>query len=386
MLVAALGLVPVASADTGTDLTVQACDGDARTIDGLVVLGVRAGEYLVEHRYSPACQGSWTRITTLNQPDCLTGEYAWHESISGVGGAPQIAKTENVSTGPECSKNSAVMSREPGKAYRACGHSSWEGVDHCTEWTSRIGPKDRVSDFSGDGHADLLAVDGAFNVRYYPNNNNSLSGYTTIGSGWGNFTNVFAADFSGDGHADVLGVDVAGNLRYYPNNNNSLGGNTIIGAGWDTFRQVFAADFSGDGAADIFGVNWAGELWYYPNNNYAISSATKRKLGDGWDRYQWVFAADFSGDGAADVLAVTFEGDLYYYPNNNYSLAGAYKIGAGWLNLRNVFAADFNGDGYADVLAVDSAGKLRYYPNNKDNSLGNYITLGTGWNSLAWVF
>ncbi|MEU8179081.1 FG-GAP-like repeat-containing protein [Microbispora hainanensis] len=339
MSVAVLGLAPVASADAGTDLTVQACDGDARTIDDLVVLGAPAAKrYLVEHRYSPGCRASWTRISTLNQPDCLYSEYAWHESISGVGGAPQITKTANASTGPACSVNTAAMSREPGKAYRACGHSGWEGAVHCTEWTTRIGPKDRVSDFSGDGHAD------------------------------------------------VLGVDVAGNLRYYPNNNNSLGGYTIIGTGWGDFRQVFAADFSGDGAADIFGVDWGGQLWYYPNNHYAISGATKRKLGDGWDRYEWVFAADFSGDGAADVLAVDFTGDLYYYPNNNYSLAGGYKIGAGWGDFRNVFAADFNGDGYADVIAADSAGRLRFYPNTKNNSLGNYVTIGAGWDIFAWVF
>ncbi|HET9141156.1 peptidoglycan DD-metalloendopeptidase family protein [Actinophytocola sp.] len=100
--------------------------------------------------------------------------------------------------------------------------------------------RERVSDFSGDGHADVLGVNAEGNLLYYPNNGLALSAPTQIGNGWGSFSQVFASDFSGDGHADVLGVNADGALMYYPNNNLTLSSSTArqIGAGWASFPHV----------------------------------------------------------------------------------------------------------------------------------------------------
>ncbi|NUT49601.1 MAG: VCBS repeat domain-containing M23 family metallopeptidase, partial [Saccharothrix sp.] len=149
---------------------------------------------------------------------------------------------------------------------------------------------ERVSDFSGDGQSDVLGVNAAGELWYYPNNNMTLSGTTArqLGHGWGTFKHVMAADFSGDGHADVLGVNAAGDLLYYPNNGLELSSPKQIGHGWGTFSQVMAADFSGDGHADVLGVNAAGELWYYPNNNMTLSGTTARQLGHGWGTFKHV--------------------------------------------------------------------------------------------------
>jgi hypothetical protein len=48
------------------------------------------------------------------------------------------------------------------------------------------------------------------------------------------------SDFSGDGHSDVLGVNAAGDLMYYPNNNLAISETTArrIGLGWGTFSHV----------------------------------------------------------------------------------------------------------------------------------------------------
>ncbi|NUT37208.1 MAG: VCBS repeat domain-containing M23 family metallopeptidase, partial [Hamadaea sp.] len=89
------------------------------------------------------------------------------------------------------------------------------------------------------------------------------------------------SDFSGDGHSDVLGVDSTGDLWYYPNNNLALSTTTRkqLGQGWGTFKHVMAADFSGDGHADVLGVDSTGDLWYYPNNNLTLSTTTRKQLG-----------------------------------------------------------------------------------------------------------
>ncbi|WP_439657368.1 FG-GAP repeat domain-containing protein [Lentzea sp. HUAS TT2] len=246
---------------------------------------------------------------------------------------------------------------------------------------------ERVSDFSGDGYADLLAVNAAGDLVYYPNNNLTISDSTSrrIGQGWGTFSHVAAGDFSGDGFADVLGVNAAGNLMYYPNNGIAIADSTSrqLASGWGSFRHVMAADFSGDGYADVLAVNAAGDLVYYPNNNLTISESTSRRIGQGWDTFSHVFAADFSGDGHADVLGVNSAGNLMYYPNNGLAISDgtARRIGQGWGTFRHVFASDFSGDGHADVLGVDGSGAVLYYPNN-NLSLSGSSQLATGWQAF----
>ncbi|TQM84743.1 VCBS repeat protein [Saccharothrix saharensis] len=145
---------------------------------------------------------------------------------------------------------------------------------------------ERVSDFSGDGHSDVLGVNANGDLLYYPNNGLALSTPKQIGHGWSSFSHVMAADFSGDGHADILGVNANGDLLYYPNNGLALSTPKQIGHGWSSFSHVMAADFSGDGHADILGVNANGDLLHYPNNGLALS--TPKQIGHGWNAFTHV--------------------------------------------------------------------------------------------------
>jgi hypothetical protein len=49
---------------------------------------------------------------------------------------------------------------------------------------------------------------------------------------------VVAADFSGDGHADILAVDAAGDLWYYPHSGNGFGARVQIGHGFGSCTFV----------------------------------------------------------------------------------------------------------------------------------------------------
>jgi hypothetical protein len=142
------------------------------------------------------------------------------------------------------------------------------------------------------------------------------------------------SDWSGDGHADVIGVDEVGRLRYYPNNGLQLGAWQQIGDGFGTFKHVMAADWSADGFADILGVDDAGRLRYYPHNGNGLGAW--QQIGDGWLDFPFVHACDFSGDGYADVIGVDSLGDMYYYPHSGNVLGPRIKIGAGWSNFKHI--------------------------------------------------
>ncbi|MFD0431115.1 FG-GAP-like repeat-containing protein [Streptomyces zhihengii] len=327
-------------------------------------------------------------MALIDHGDNLCSQYA-HLSSTVVNAGGRVAQGQRIGTS--------------GATGNATGpHLHWNLV-HCDSWRSRAIPNtvetgtsyptgyapvsqnggqtlrpdgERVSDFSGDGAADVLGVDASGSLLYYPNNGFKLSAPTRIGQGWGAFKHVMAADWSGDGAADVLGVDASGSLLYYPNNGFKLSASTRIGQGWGAFEHVTAADWSGDGKADVLGVDGSGSLWYYPHSGNGFGGPVK--IGHGWGAFQQVFASDFSGDGKADVLGVDGSGSLWYYPHSGNGLGGPVKIGHGWGAFQQVFASDFSGDGKADVLGVDGSGSLWYYPHS-GNGLGSPVKIGHGW-------
>ncbi len=216
-----------------------------------------------------------------------------------------------------------------------------------------------AADVSGDGAADLLAIRSDGTLWYYANNASSngylrpFTGGSQIGTGWDAFRLVTAADVSGDGAADLLAIDRDGVLWYYPNNSSTNSGHvpfttgSQIGSGWGNFDRLLAADVSGDGNADLLGVTVDGNLWYYPNDSSTnpghLPFASGSVIGTGWDAFSQLVAADVSGDGSADLLGVTGEGTLSYYPNNSRSNPGGVpfidgsQIGDGWGGFNLVF-------------------------------------------------
>ncbi|MFC7108563.1 FG-GAP repeat domain-containing protein [Nonomuraea rubra] len=93
-----------------------------------------------------------------------------------------------------------------------------------TEGVAALGRRPgSVSDWSGDGFADVLGVkDGK--LLYYAHQGAGLEGPWQIAPdiNWSSFRHLKAADWSCDGYADVLGIDQGGNLMYFPHNGAGL--------------------------------------------------------------------------------------------------------------------------------------------------------------------
>ncbi|MGC5285257.1 hypothetical protein ACPXBU_03400, partial [Micromonospora sp. DT231] len=67
---------------------------------------------------------------------------------------------------------------------------------------------------------------------------------TQVGKDWQQFDKVIAADYSGDGHADLVAVKPDGTMHYYPNNMDSNPNHmpfttgTGIGYGWEIYSKI----------------------------------------------------------------------------------------------------------------------------------------------------
>ncbi|GLY06608.1 FG-GAP-like repeat-containing protein [Actinoplanes sp. NBRC 101535] len=133
-----------------------------------------------------------------------------------------------------------------------------------------------TGDFTGDRLADVVAVESATGKLFlYPNT--GLTGLSQLGArveigraGWGAFGKLVAGDFTGDGLADILAVESAtGKLFHYPNTGQSglslPGGRVEVASGWQGHTEVAAADFTGDGRQDLFALV-SGAGWLYPLN------------------------------------------------------------------------------------------------------------------------
>lgn len=238
-------------------------------------------------------------------------------------------------------------------------------VDDIASWIAQtaVEPFEHVmgADWSGDGHADILAVDSAGLLWYYPHNGGGLSPRVQIGNGWDIMRLVTADDWNSDGRADVLAVDYSGYLWYYQNTgvDNRFAPPVNLGGGWGSVKTLMATDWSGDSHADVLAVDTGGTLWYYAHNGNALSAPVS--LGMGWGSMLHITAGDWSGDGHADVVAVNQGGQLLYYAHNGPALSPPQVVGVGWAPFAFVSSADWNRDGLADILGVDGEGRLRGY-------------------------
>jgi hypothetical protein len=187
-------------------------------------------------------------------------------------------------------------------------------------------------------------------------------------------------DISGDGYADMLAIDMAGNLLYYPNNSGSNPGHvpfasaSLIGSGWygphSPINLVAAGDVTGDGYADLIATTTSGALLLYGNNLNSnvprVPYTTGQTIGQGWQGFTNVVLGDVNGDGYADIIATKSDGSLWYYPNNirtnpnHLPFSSGTQIPGNVPNATGLGVGDVNGDGYADLLL----GSLSYiHPN-----------------------
>jgi hypothetical protein len=261
-----------------------------------------------------------------------------------------------------------------------------------------------LGDVTGDGLADILAIDPAGNLWLYPNSgvggvNMFDTARSQVGSGWTGYTLAAVAPLYGATRAGLLAIDQAGNLWYYPNTGGSglstFGPPSVVGIFWMDWTVVGVTDLYGTGAPGILAIAGAGNrgsaipgyLFYYPNigGTGLDTFGLGYMIGSGWTGHT-ADVADINGDGKPDILAVDSAGNLWLYPNaggTGISTFGARsQVGSGWSGWQAIVAGQLTSTGPASILGIDPAGDLWYYPNTGGtgkSTFGSPIKVGTGW-------
>ncbi|MFJ3961390.1 DNRLRE domain-containing protein [Streptomyces sp. NPDC090036] len=269
-------------------------------------------------------------------------------------------------------------------------------------------PQDKPGDVTGDGRPDILAIDGAGDLRTYGgdaigdtdayllgtlDNGTLVSGYwQNPGGGKPPVLIGHSTDwFPGDGWTDVIARMPDGKLYVYP----GIGtGQFDVGRRMEillpegapdpaTFRQIVVTeDVDGDGFADMFALD-ANGFWAF--SGYTGSSfASYKKMAADWATRDIVGVRDVSGDMIPDLIfrdnadanrglalrkgkaGVNGGADLTSLASQTASNGGLDITYAttGW--GRTTFpkilgTADATGDGIPDIWAVDTLGKQWLY-------------------------
>ncbi|WP_146179913.1 FG-GAP-like repeat-containing protein [Micromonospora sp. RP3T] len=116
---------------------------------------------------------------------------------------------------------------------------------------------------------------------YYPN---GCCKVQVDDAGWSNHR-IYPADFNRDGLDDLIAIDPAGYMWYYPNTGQAghamLGTRKQIGVGWDSLR-VAIADINSDGLPDAVAAASTGQAWVYPGMS-TINWGTRFQVASDWN-------------------------------------------------------------------------------------------------------
>jgi hypothetical protein len=201
-------------------------------------------------------------------------------------------------------------------------------------------------------------------------------------------------DFTGDGRADVFAMDVAARCWLHPNVN-GLDGLTATAAevacadiSHDVYHSILLADVDGDGKVDIVGRRaGAGEVEVLLNeyDGEGFRFAAPKPLATLRNTDYLIGMADVTLNGRLDLVVSRVGGEV-----------AALELGPGggtWHpvldvpgGVRVVAVSDVDGDGCPDLLAVRADGALVAFPHvgnfRPGDPLSTYpepVVVGLGW-------
>jgi ELWxxDGT repeat protein len=248
-----------------------------------------------------------------------------------------------------------------------------------------------ISDFNGDGNADILWRDTSGEVAAWLMNGTSITSGADLTSGGvavrpdASWSVAGTGDFNGDGNADILWRDTSGEVAIWTMNGNAITSGADVTSGGSVVRPDASwsvagiGDFNGDGNRDILWRSTAGEVSLWTMNGSTITGGGDLTSGGASVRpdASWSIAGigDFNGDGNSDVLWRNSSGALNLWLMNGTTITSGGPVTSGGVAVSPdaswhvVEIGDFNGDGNSDILWRNNSGALSEWLMN-----GNTIT------------
>jgi microcystin-dependent protein len=258
------------------------------------------------------------------------------------------------------------------------------------------------SDFNGNGISDILWRNSSGEVAaWFLNSNGTIGGSADLTSGGvpiapdPSYSVAAISDFNGDGKADILWRDAQGSLIEWLMNGSVIAQSSFVTAGGTpvnpdpSWTFAGAGDFNGDGMSDMLWRNSSGEVALWQMNGTVIAGSGDLNAGGGAISLDasWSVAGigDFNGDGKADIIwRNTVTGEVAQWQMNGSTITGSGDLNAGGAaampgaSWSVAGVGDFNADGNADILWRDSSGSLVEWLMNGTSIIGSAAVTSGG--------
>ncbi|MFJ2746199.1 FG-GAP-like repeat-containing protein [Streptomyces sp. NPDC087440] len=268
--------------------------------------------------------GAWVKETTFRVQDDLTRD--------GIADLAAVVGDDTLQVYPGDKANGLS-----GNRIAQIGGTTWKGLTRFAK-----------GDFTNDGIADLVAIwaDGTLHL-YKGDGAGKFAAQTPItygGTTWGPVKHITAGDFDGDGNADLMAILGSNELRFYQGDGEgqiAAGRPTMGGTSWDRVRKLTSGDFDGDGIADLATL-WGTDNTLHIYNGNGDGSVVDSTVGYGtttWGGTRLITAGDYNGDGIADLMAVrSSDGGMYLYKGTGKSdVLASTRVGTlNWANVRQI--------------------------------------------------
>ncbi len=287
-------------------------------------------------------------------------------------------------------------------------------------------------DLTGDGMADLVAVDKSGTVRIRPGVGNGKFGATSRKMSLRGYSLITAVgDINGDGRNDLVarfkgrlttllatgrgGFDRKVTRKGYGNYRQLIGGGDIDGDGrndlllrkknrlllqtgygtgrfappkrvagsWGGYNRLVGGDFNGDGRSDLVARARTGKVWMLPGRGdgtygAALGPATNLKS------MRMLTGAQLVGGAGGDLVGVAGKTLVVVANRDTFELGAPIDTGVSFAGMNLLLnAGDVNRDGFGDVLTRDASGQLWIFTGNGTGALAAGRVLGSGWGAIS---
>jgi len=216
-------------------------------------------------------------------------------------------------------------------------------------------PRNRISDFDGDGKTDLSTFSPATGTWNIERSSNGAFSQSTFGLSGDRLT---TGDYDGDGRSDISLWRPSNGTWYRINSSNNTFYQVQFGLNGD---NPVEGDYDADGRTDV-------AVWRPSTGTWFIMQSTLGVLIQNWGlSTDTALTGDFEGDGKSDMAIFRPSTGVWYVMQSSSSLPLIYTWG---LSTDKPVVADFDADGRSDFTV--------YRP-----SEGNWYTIRSATNQVS---
>jgi stage II sporulation protein D len=388
----AAGVVQTTHEHPNTDAAVTATAGGVRTYGGLPAFtqfSSSNGGWTARGSkpYLVAKRDPWDEMGNPNHQWNVTVNVAQIRSgFPSVGTPRSLVVTTRTGEGEWAGRVESVTVAGSSASTTVTGAQFRFALGLKSDWWKITGSSRLDTDFTAQGRADLFArtPDGQMMVYEANGLGGFASGPRYVGRGWEAMRLIErAGDLTGDGNADLLAVDQQGILWVYrTNGSGGVGARTRVGGGWDAMRYIAApGDLNSDGKADLVAISSLGQLVFYAGRGDGTFDHRGSVSANWLPMTALLGAGDLTGDGISDLLARHEDGRLLLYAGNGRGgVHEARLLGRNWQDMRYLtVSGDWSGDGRPDVLAARADGVLYLYTWTGGPNVNAGLPISRGW-------